>query len=55
MAEPSGAHPMLPAPPPVTVPNDPAAAGTVEDGVLASWIEVLIADGLVPGLILPPL
>ncbi|MFI5955120.1 hypothetical protein [Cryptosporangium sp. NPDC051539] len=55
MAEASGAYPLLPAMPQGETGARPIPLPATEDDVLAAWIELLIADGLVPGLILPPL
>lgn len=51
MVDPSGVSPFVPA---IGSPAGPVKATarrlTVEDEVLASWLDVLIADGLVPPL-----
>ncbi|MFG1921328.1 hypothetical protein [Cryptosporangium sp. NPDC048952] len=45
MADLSGVYPVLP---PIESPARPAETLTVEDEVLASWLDILVADGLVP-------
>jgi len=56
--DPSGVYPVLPAAPsPVGAGDLAARRALIEDEVLASWLDVLVADGLVPSRAIgvPPL
>ncbi|GAA3386161.1 hypothetical protein [Cryptosporangium minutisporangium] len=47
--DPSGVCPLPPAPPPSGLADVAARRLLAEDEVLASWLDLLIVDGLVPG------